>query len=73
MRPNDIERLDLRSLLELYMEESREFSTALSRGASWEELKNRRQIIKYINACIKHKYTENYDTSRRRDQPPHGD
>lgn len=74
MEENDIERLDLQSLLDLYMQESREFSAALSQGASWEELKDRRQVIKLINECISNKYIKHYGNGRRRDdQPPHGD
>lgn len=74
MAEQDIERLDLQGLLDLYMQESKEFSAALSRGASWEELKDRRQVIKHINEYISKKYTKHYGEGRRRDdQPPHGD
>jgi hypothetical protein len=70
----DFEQYDLRTLLELYMQEAKEFSSALENSRSWEELRARRLRIKEISASISKKYQEQYDSSaRRRDMPPHGD
>ena len=71
---NDFERLNLRTLLELYMNEAKEFSSALSRGESWNLLKEKRTRIKHLSECINRKYKEQHiDSERRRDLPPHGD
>jgi hypothetical protein len=69
----EFERLDLRTLLDSYMQESKEFSTALKAGASWQTLQERRDRIRRISALINKKYDELYGTSRRRHRPPHGD
>jgi hypothetical protein len=70
----ELERYDLRTLLELYMQESKAFSAALSGGATWQELRDRRVRIKKINECINQKYNADHPTGRRRDDlPPHGD
>lgn len=70
----DFEQYDLRTLLELYMREAKDFSYALQNNRSWEELRTKRLRIKEISACISKKYQDQYDSSaRRRDMPPHGD
>lgn len=70
----DLEKYDLRTLLELYMREAKEFSSALQNNGSWLELKTKRLRIKEISACISKKYQDQYNSSaRRRDMPPHGD
>jgi hypothetical protein len=69
----EFERLDLRTLLDTYMKESKEFSTALKAGASWQSLEKRRDRIRQISTLINKKYDELYGTDRRRDKPPHGD
>jgi hypothetical protein len=70
----NLEEYDLRTLLDLYMVASREFSNALTRNCSWDELKRRRSRIVKINDCINKKYKEQLAGERRRDsQPPHGD
>ena len=70
---HDYGRLNIRTLLELYMEEAKEFSDALSKGASWEILRERRMTIKLLSEHINRKYKEQYYSERRRDLPPHGD
>jgi hypothetical protein len=70
---HDYGRLDLRTLLELYMDEAKEFSSALSKGASWDILKEKRMHIKLLSEYINRKYKEQYYSERRRDLPPHGD
>ena len=70
---NELEQCDLRTLLEAYMMESREFSTALQAGASWQTLKDRRDRIRHISSIINKKYDELYSSQRRRHNPPHGD
>ena len=68
------EQYDLHTLLELYMQEAKDFSQALQNNRSWEELKAKRLRIKEISASISKKYQQQYDSSaRRRDMPPHGD
>ncbi len=69
----DYGRLDLRTLLELYMDEAKELSVALSNGASWDVLKEKRMHIKLLSEHINSKYKQQYYTERRRDAPPHGD
>jgi|GEM_PF-2743885 len=73
MMENDYGRLNLRTLLELYMDEAKEFSTALSNGASWDLLKEKRMNIKLLSEFINRKYKEQYYLERRRDLPPLGD
>jgi hypothetical protein len=68
------ERCELRELLDLYMHEARDFSNALSSGATWEVLREKRSRIKEISSFINRKYSEQYSSAqRRRDTPPHGD
>ena len=71
----NLEKYDLRVLLDLYMEASRDFSSALTKGISWDELRRRRNRIMKISECISQKYKEQQSaTDRRRDsQAPHGD
>lgn len=70
---NELEKYDLATLLTMYMEESKAFSAALSKGASWQLLREQRIRIRKISECINKKYKDNYDRSgRRRDNlPPH--
>jgi hypothetical protein len=71
---HEFERYDLRTLLELYLNESKEFSEALTGNRPWEELKVKRLRVKEISAWISKRYQEQYTSShRRRDAPPHGD
>ena len=69
---NEFEKYDLATLLSMYMEESKAFSTALSRGASWQELKEKRVRIRKINECISAKNAQTYEPEERRrdNQPP---
>lgn len=69
----ELDRLDLRTLLETYMNESRAFSEALKAGASWQSLEDRRDRIRKISRLINKKYEGIYGMQRRRDKPPHGD
>ena len=71
----DLKRYNLGLLLKLYMKASREFSEALSQGASWKELKEKKARIKEIDLAINDKYLEQekQKPKRNRDQPPHGD
>ena len=67
------EEHDIQTLLSLYMKEARDFSAALQGGASWEELKAKRGLIKEISNQLNKKYEEqNSTTQRRRDsRAPH--
>jgi len=69
----EFERFDLRTLLDIYMKESKEFSVALQEGASWQALQERRLRIRAINHFISKKYDELYSGYRLRNKPPHGD
>ncbi|HEX2609244.1 MAG TPA: hypothetical protein VHK91_17805 [Flavisolibacter sp.] len=69
----ELERLDFKSLLDLYMSESESFSTALGSGASWMELQDRRSRIREISTLISRKYDQVYNVERQRHRPPHGD
>ena len=69
----EFERCDLRTLLDAYMKESKEFSTALEGGATWQSLQERRNRIRQISALINKKYEELHGERRLRDKPPHGD
>jgi len=60
------EEEDIPSLLNLYMKEARDFSAALQSGASWEELKSKRGLIKEISNQLNKKYEEQYASTRRR-------
>lgn len=60
------EEQDIQSLLNLYMKEARDFSAALQGGASWEELKAKRGLIKEISNQLNKKYEEQYSATRRR-------
>jgi hypothetical protein len=70
---SSFQQYDLNKLLEMYMQEGRAFSEALSKGASWQELKERHILIRMINECINEKYKDQYkQMNRRRDEkPPH--
>jgi hypothetical protein len=70
---NEYEQYDLATLLTLYMEESKAFSDALNKGASWQLLYERRIRIREISERINQKYQESYlHSGRRRDnKPPH--
>ena len=69
----EFEKYDLAALLSMYMEESKAFSQALNKGASWHALREKRVRIREISECINKKYKENYSQlGRRRDNlPPH--
>jgi len=69
----DFAQMDMKLLLETYMTEAKEFSEALSRGASWETLREKRMYIKMLSEFINRRYKETYYSDRRRDMPPHGD
>jgi hypothetical protein len=69
----ELEDLGLHALLDTYMQESKEFSTALNNGASWEDLQQRRIRMRLISIFINKKYDEKYGEQRRRNKPPHGD
>jgi len=70
---NELEKYDLASLLLLYMEESKAFSEALNKGASWQALRERRLRIREISECINKKYKghDSHSGRRRDDLPPH--
>jgi hypothetical protein len=70
---NEFEHYDLRTLLDIYMKESKEFSTALEAGASWQILQEKRTRISLINFLINKKYDEANGSERFRNRPPHGD
>lgn len=70
---NEFERLNLRTLLEIYMEESKKFSTALRAGASWQALLEKRVRIRSIGLFINKKYDELSREPRCHNQPLHGD
>jgi hypothetical protein len=69
----DFVKMDLRTLLETYMTEAKEFSQALSNGASWDVLREKRMYIKLLSELINRKYKDQYNSERRRNMPPHGD
>jgi hypothetical protein len=65
------EQCDLNTLLELYKKESKAFSMALSRGASWNELREKRIKIRTLNEYIQEISQEaEPQNSRRRDNKP---
>jgi hypothetical protein len=72
---HDFEHLDLRTLLELYLQETKAFSAALGEGASWDELERKRLRIRELSACINKKYKsdDTKDQRSRGSRPPHGD
>lgn len=72
---HDFEQLDLRTLLELYLQETKAFSAALGKGASWDELETKRLRIRALSACINRKYQSHAPNNQRSrdDKPPHGD
>lgn len=68
---NEFEQYDLATLQSMYMEASRAFSAALSRGASWETLREKRKRIREISECISAKTSQNNtEPGRRRDGLP---
>ena len=69
----ELEDLDLHALLDRYSQESKEFSRALSHGASWEDLQQRRIRMRLINMFINKKYDEKYGQQRRHSQLPYHD
>lgn len=69
----DFVQMDMKTLLETYMTEAKAFSEALSRGASWETLREKRMYIRMLSESINRRYKESYHPERRRDSPPHGD
>lgn len=73
MTEKDLECYDLRSLLDLYMKEAKDFSKALEEGASWQALQERRVQLRRLNTVISKKYNDLYTPQRLRDKPPHGD
>ena len=69
----DFERYNIHNLLELYLKESREFSTALETGATWRQLHRLRDRIRRISELINKKYNEEYGGAHReRNKPPAG-
>ena len=73
MMEQDFERYNIQNLLELYLEESREFSVALESGESWKQLQRLRDRIRRISELINKRYDEEYGGSHRlRHRPPHG-
>ena len=74
MSEYEFERMELQALLEIYARQSKEFTSALNKGASWETLSEKRITIKLLSSQINRKYKEKYySNNRRRDQAPHGD
>lgn len=69
----DLVKMDLSTLLENYMMEAKDFSEALSNGASWDMLREKRMYIRMLSEHINIRYKEQYNSERRRDLPPHGD
>ena len=71
----DFEQLDLRTLLELYLQETKAFSAALGRGANWNELETQRLRIRELSDCINRKTKEESVKGHRQrgSKPPHGD
>ena len=69
------EEQDIQTLLNLYMKEARDFSAALQGGASWEELKAKRNMIKEISTHLNKKYDLQQGTAKRRrdSRAPHED
>ena len=69
----DFERYNIHNLLELYLEESKEFSLALENGESWKNLQRLRDRIRRISNLINKRYDEEYGGAQRiRHRPPHG-
>ena len=69
----DFERYNISNLLELYLEESKEFSVALEKGESWKQLQRLRDRIRRISELINKRYDEEYGGAQRlRHRPPHG-
>lgn len=73
MRAQELAGHDLRYLLDLYLKESKNFSTALEEGASWQTLQEMRVGLRELNNVISQKYDALYGSRRLRHQPPHGD
>jgi hypothetical protein len=70
----DFERYNIHNLLELYLEESREFSSALESGVSWKQLQMLRDRIRRISELINKKYEQEYGGPQRvRYRPPTGE
>ena len=64
---NEYEQYDLKTLLSKYMEEAKAFSEAISKGESWQVLREKRIRIQQLNEQINKKYKEGYRQGRRRD------
>jgi len=62
----ELEQNDIRALLELYMNESKEFSKALETGATWKILQEKRGRVSEIGELINRKYDEIYGQERKR-------
>lgn len=69
----ELQHCDLRTLLDIYLKESKKFSTALEEGVGWQTLQEKRQYIRAISTLINKKYDELYGAHRFRNRPPHGD
>jgi hypothetical protein len=69
----DFERYNIHNLIELYLEESKEFSIALENGESWKQLQRLRDRIRRISELINKRYEQEYPNAHRlRHRPPHG-
>ena len=69
----EIEQNDLRTLLEIYMNESKEFSKALEFGATWKILQEKRGKVKVIGELISKRYGEMYGKERTQYITPYND
>jgi hypothetical protein len=63
---NELEQHDLSTLLALYMEEAKAFTTALNRGDSWQSLQEKRRRIQLLNEQINIKYQQSYPQQERK-------
>ena len=61
----ELEQNDIRALLELYMNESKEFSKALESGATWKILQEKRGRVSEVGELINRKYDEMYGQVRK--------
>ena len=61
----ELEQNDIRALLELYMNESKEFSKALESAATWKILQEKRGRVSEVGELISRKNDEIYGQVRK--------
>jgi hypothetical protein len=61
----ELEQNDIGALLELYMNESKEFSKALESGVTWKILQEKRGRVSEVGELISRKYDEMYGQVRK--------